>query len=93
MRWLSAILHLDSSLYKTVDYVLEVLTKFVSDKWVAYRVFMEQQVVSEVIYYSNTLFNQHNSYFGRHWPVVDLFVQGQGNNGHMVKLIILLIQN
>lgn len=37
------------SLYKTVDYMLEVI-KFASDKWVAYPVFIEQQVVSEVIY-------------------------------------------
>lgn len=52
VRWLSAILLLDSSLYKTVDYLLKVLTKFASDKRVAYHVFIEQQVVSEVIYYS-----------------------------------------
>lgn len=83
-QWgLSAILLLDSSLYKTVDYVLEVLTKFVSDKWVGYHVFIEQQVVSEVIYYSNNLFNQHNSFFWqtsadkitvKYWAPMDTYI-------------------
>lgn len=52
VRWLFAILLLDSSLHKAVDYELEMLTKFISDKWVAYHVFIELQVVNEVIYYS-----------------------------------------